>query len=224
MARWYGTGVVALGLGLAQWMVASPAWAQNIDRETTITGPKGNTLTRSVDINRGPGGVTRDITVHRPGGATLQRDTVISRAPGGFGGRGFVPGGGFGRWGPGPRGPVFFGGGPVIVGGGGGGISPLGAGLLGGALGTGVGMLMGSAISSNNQPPPPPQTVVVARSPARWSRRSHRLFSMYSRRSRLSPSIRCRRKSPGSRAISRELARTPWRSSGECATRAPSRR
>lgn len=132
--------VLALGLGVVP--VTRPARAQVFERETTITGPRGRSIDRDVQIRRGPGGVERDITIHRPAG-TFRQETFIPRPHGG------------GGWGPGPR----FGRPPIYVGGGGGGggIGPWGAGLLGGALGAGAGFLAGQALAS---PPPPPPVVV----------------------------------------------------------------
>jgi len=146
MSRLQKAGVVlALGLGLGP--LSGPARAQVFERDTRITGPRGRSIDRDVQIRRGPGGVERDITIHRPAG-TFHQETFIPRPHGG------------GGWGPGPR----FGGPPVYVGGGGGGIGPWGAGLLGGALGAGAGLLVGSALAS--PPPPPPvilqQPVIVA--------------------------------------------------------------
>ena len=156
MARWFSKGVVlALGLVYLSGIGPVEAHAQVFDRDTTITGPRGRSINRDVQITRSPAGVERDISIRRPGG-TFQRDTFIPR------------GGGGGGWGL-PRGPRF--GPPVFVGGGGGGggIGPWGAGLLGGALGAGAGFLAGTALSS---PPPvvvqppvvvaPPGQVVVA--------------------------------------------------------------
>ncbi len=89
--------MAALGLALA----GSTALAQQtIERDTTITGPKGRSIQRDVKIQRGPGYVDRDITIKRPSG-TFQRDTRI------VGGRPVGPLPGFRGPGFGPR--------PVIV-------------------------------------------------------------------------------------------------------------
>ena len=152
MRRWIGAGMV-LGLGLAA--TAAPARAQVSERDTTITGPRGRSIERSVRTERGPGFVERDVQIHRPGG-TFQRDVRIARpggfaAPGsGFRGGGFVPGG-FG-----PRiieRNVFVNPGLPLLG-----ALGIGAGSFG------LGMLTGSALSA---PPPiygypaPPPVVVV---------------------------------------------------------------
>ena len=140
MARWFKKGMVlALGLGVVPGIGPAGAMAQVFERDTKVTGPRGRSLERDIQIHRGPAGIERDITIRRPGG-TFQQETFLPRPHGHGGG-----------WGPGPRGPI-------IVNGGGGGMSPLGAGLLGGALGAGAGLLIGSAIS---QPPPPPPVFVA---------------------------------------------------------------
>src|SRR4051794_37739730 len=104
MARWVKAGMVlALGLGLVPGTGPLAARAQTFERETTITGPRGRSIDRKVDITRTPGGVERDITIRRPGG-TFQRETFIGRPAGPAFGH-------HGGWGPPPRGPVFIGGG-----------------------------------------------------------------------------------------------------------------
>ena len=99
------------------------------DRSSTVTGPRGNSVTKQFDSTRGPGGLNRFSSVTGPRGGSIARDTVIQRSP-------FAGGNpGFGR-GFGPRPGPFFGP-PVIVGGGGGnGLLGLG---LGAAIGTGTG-------------------------------------------------------------------------------------
>ena len=93
---WIGSasGLMLLSMGVA-------AVGQTFERNTTITGPRGRTLSRSVTSERGPGFVQRDVTINRPAG-TFSRETTIQRPPIGFGGgRGF--------------GPIGFGGGNVFV-------------------------------------------------------------------------------------------------------------
>ena len=63
--------------------------AQTVERDTTITGPRGRTIQRQVEIQRTPGGIDRSIQIKRPGG-TYERQTQIQRSP--MAGRGFVPG------------------------------------------------------------------------------------------------------------------------------------
>lgn len=157
MDRWLPKAnglVLALGLGSA---VCAPgvASAQAVfERETTITGPRGNSVTRDLKSIRGPGLVERSTSITRSTGASLNRSVIMQRP--GFGGGGFAPppmhrGGGWG-WRPGP----------VIINQGGG-ASALGAGLIGAAVGTAGGLLLGKALSS---PPPPPPVYAVPVAPA----------------------------------------------------------
>ena len=131
MIKWSKFGVVLGLLGLCDPATAL-LHAQVVERDTKITGPRGRTINRQVDIERGPGTFQRQVQIQRPGG-TLERSTTIQRGWGGF------PGGGFGGFRPlpffpGPR-PVtswglgitaapiitipFFGGGGAAFGGGG---------------------------------------------------------------------------------------------------------
>lgn len=145
-------GGIKAGLALAAWLAPAAGFAQIIERDTTITGPGGRSITRDVRIQRSPGMVERDITIRRPAG-TFQRDTRIV-APGGGPRFGPVPGGYRPGWGGGSGwGPRFVPA-PIVVGGG----SNLGTDLaIGGASFVG-GMLLGSAL----RPAPPPPPVVVA--------------------------------------------------------------
>jgi hypothetical protein len=129
------------------------------ERDTTITGPRGRSIERSIATERGPGFVDRQVNIQRPGG-TFHSNTLVERAPSVIrGAGGFGPAGRFNGWGPGPR--PFFGREVIINNGGGGGswIAPLAVGL--GSFG--VGMLAGSALAA--PPPPvvaaPPPVVVV---------------------------------------------------------------
>jgi hypothetical protein len=87
------------------WLVASclgatAAAQQVIERDTTLTGPRGRTIERSIRTERGPGFVDRQVEIKRPG-ETLIRDTrIFSPGPR----PGFAPG-------PGPR---FYGGRPIV--------------------------------------------------------------------------------------------------------------
>jgi hypothetical protein len=85
---------VLLGCGLIGGGLSEPAAAQGVvrERETRITGPRGRSIDRQVEIERRPGGVERQVQIRRPGG-TLYRDTVIQRGgPGpGLMGRGYLP-------------------------------------------------------------------------------------------------------------------------------------
>lgn len=101
MDRFRGSRIgSASGLMLLSMSVA--AFGQTFERNTTVTGPRGRTLSRSVTSERGPGFIQRDVTINRPAG-TFSRETTIQRPPIGFGGggRGF--------------GPLGFGGGNVFV-------------------------------------------------------------------------------------------------------------
>lgn len=177
--------VFAIGLGWA----GTPAGAQTVERDTTVTGPGGRTISRDVSttrgpgyvdrnvqiqrpggtfdrntsIQRGPGFVDRSVNVQRPGGASLSRNTMIQRGGPGFAppGRGFgFPGGGFPGGGFRGWGPRTIIEQPVVVGGGGGiGLVPA---LIGGAGLFGLGMLTQSAI---NSPPPPSPTIVASPPP-----------------------------------------------------------
>jgi hypothetical protein len=62
------------------------------ERESTITGPRGRSITRRLEVDRGPGSYERQLQIQRPGG-TLQRDFLMQRVPGGggFGGGGWLP-------------------------------------------------------------------------------------------------------------------------------------
>ena len=143
--------MVAMGVGVCAGVIplAGPTRAigQVSERDVTITGPRGRTVERQMESRVTPFGVDRRTIVRRPGG-TFERDVHMAR-PGGYWG-----GGGFG---PGPRPPVFVERNVFVNGGGG---NALGAGLLGAAVGTGAGLLIGSALAS-----PPPQPVYVAPAP-----------------------------------------------------------
>ncbi len=88
MIRSYRLGVWLTVSGLI-WLAAPSMHAQTVQRDTRVTGPRGRTIDRQVDIQRGPGGYSRQLQIQRPGG-TLERSTTIQRGWGGF------PGGGFG--------------------------------------------------------------------------------------------------------------------------------
>jgi hypothetical protein len=95
--KWSSLGIVAV-LACAGEGTLNAAHAQVVERESSITGPRGRTIDRRVTVERGPGGYERQLQIQRPGG-TLQRDFMIQRRPvAGFGGGGF-----------GVRPPVFVG-------------------------------------------------------------------------------------------------------------------
>jgi HEAT repeats len=81
-----------------------PAAGQTEERDTTITGPRGRTIQRDVEVQRGPGTINRQTTIKRPGG-TFTRDVEIQRSP--MARRGPLPG-------PWPR-PPWFGPRPFVV-------------------------------------------------------------------------------------------------------------
>ncbi len=172
MIKWSRPGVV-LGLLVLCDGMASFSNAQNFERNTKITGPRGRSIDRQVDIERGPGTYSRQVQVQRPGG-TIDRSTTIQRGWGGF------PGGGFGGFRPlpffpGPR-PVtsfglgitaapmitipFFAGGAAFGGGGGGAGGP-GMGVAGGG-GGGPGGAPGGQPAQAGQPNPLDPVVLAA--------------------------------------------------------------
>ncbi len=118
--------------------------AQIVERDTTVTGPRGNSVTRSVTTERMGNMIDRQVSIRRPGG-TITRNTEIFAPRGGpfFGPRPYWGGGGF------VGGPAFFGpplavgvGLPAVnlfVGGGGGGLGGGGGGMGGGGMGGGTG-------------------------------------------------------------------------------------
>ncbi len=141
---------------------------QDVERDTTITGPRGRTIQRQVDIQRGPGSIDRSVTIKRPGG-TFERQTQIQRAPVG---RRPMPG-------PWPR-PPWIGPRPLAIvqpapalgfglvaapfmnfsiGGGGGGLGFGGGGGMGGGGGGGGGM--GGPGPGGPAPPPPDQVALM---------------------------------------------------------------
>jgi hypothetical protein len=130
-------------------VAASSAQGQSLERDTTITGPRGNSVNRQIQIQRGPGYVDRNIKITRPGGATFDRNTIIRGPLAGGGGR--VVSGGFG-------GPRIIENNYFVRGGGGPGWgTALG---IGGGL-FGLGLLAGNAMSA----PPPPPAVIYAPGP-----------------------------------------------------------
>jgi HEAT repeats len=84
-----GSGSTALGQG------------SRLERDVKVTGPRGRTIERKVEIDRGPGYVDRQVQIQRPGG-TLSREV---RVAGGRPGPAFRPGPGPGF---GPRPPVII--------------------------------------------------------------------------------------------------------------------
>jgi hypothetical protein len=92
--KWSSLVVAIAGLSSA-WPIA-PLGAQTVvrEREATITGPRGRSIDRKLEVERGPGGYERRLQIQRPG-VTLERDLRIQPGPRGGG---FAAGG----WGPRP--------------------------------------------------------------------------------------------------------------------------
>ena len=85
-------GLVAFGV--LELVSGSPAIAQTVERDTTVTGPRGRTIKRQVEVQRTPGGIDRSIKIQRPGG-TFDRQVQVQRSV--TGGPWRPPGGGPGR-------------------------------------------------------------------------------------------------------------------------------
>jgi HEAT repeats len=151
-------------MALGSLATAVGAVGQTVERDTTITGPRGRTIQRQVEVQRGPGTIDRQVQIKRPGG-TIDRQVQVQRSvvPGWRGGPPLL--GGWPRpvWGPrpviiGPAAPAF-GFGVLAVpalnfsfgGGGGGGMGGPGP---GGPGGPGMG-------GPGGGPPPPPDQVAL---------------------------------------------------------------
>ncbi len=157
-------------LAIVAWATALPLSAQTVERDTTITGPRGRTVERQVEIQRKPGSVQRDIQIKRPGG-TFDRQVQVQRSPAGVPRRGPLIAGPWPRppWIPrtvviGQPAPAFgFGllAAPMLnfsFGGGGG-----GGGFGGGGFGGGPGGPMGGPGPGGppGAPAPPPDEVAL---------------------------------------------------------------
>lgn len=146
------------------WLLMAPqasAQVQEIQRDTTITGPRGRSIERQVQIQRGPGMIDRQVQIRRPGGTyerqvQIQRSPMMARRPG--------PGGWARPMFAGPR-EVFIQPAPALGFGlvaapllnfsfGGGGF-----GFGGGGMGFGGGMAGPPAAAA--PPPPPPDQVAL---------------------------------------------------------------
>lgn len=68
------------GLGMAACSFGTCVDAQTVERDTTITGPRGRTIQRDVEIKRSPGSIERQVQIKRPGG-TLDRSVQVQRSP-----------------------------------------------------------------------------------------------------------------------------------------------
>jgi len=153
----------SLVVGLAWWLPVVSARGQTVERDTTITGPRGRTLERKVEIQRGPGTIDREVQIKRPGG-TLTRQVQIQRSPGVGPARGFPA-----IAGPRPPGPWFPR--PMVVGPAG---PAFGFGLLavpafnfsfggGGPLPPpgGIAGPIGPGVPATGVPPPPDQVALM---------------------------------------------------------------
>ncbi|WZO99194.1 HEAT repeat domain-containing protein [Isosphaeraceae bacterium EP7] len=142
-----------IGLALAALGLPSPAVAQVIDRETSVTGPRGRTIERHVRSERQGGVVQREVDIKRPAGTYRSQATIA---------RGQRPGpppppqwgypGGHGRFRPGPPPPIFV-------------ERPRPSGYFG----IGMGAPLFNLVVGSPAPPPPifvyPEPVVVAPPP-----------------------------------------------------------
>ena len=79
--------------GVLCLVAVASASGQTIERDTTITGPRGRSIQRQVEVQRGPGTIDRSIQIKRPGG-TFDRSVQVRRSVvgGPWRGPGFVPG------------------------------------------------------------------------------------------------------------------------------------
>ena len=71
-------GLMAMGIG--GLVSCSLSMGQTVERDTTITGPRGRTIKRQVEVQRGPGSIERSVQIQRPGG-TLDRQVQVQRSP-----------------------------------------------------------------------------------------------------------------------------------------------
>jgi hypothetical protein len=76
------------------WLVATAtSSAQVVERDVTVTGPRGNSVERRIVTERNGPFIDRQVTVTRPGG-TITRNTEVFAPRGGYG-RPYPVGGGF---------------------------------------------------------------------------------------------------------------------------------
>ena len=74
------TLVRSSSLGIAWWVSnRCRSSGQTIERDTTITGPRGNSIERQVEIKRTPGSIERQVQIKRPGG-TFERQVQVQRS------------------------------------------------------------------------------------------------------------------------------------------------
>jgi hypothetical protein len=78
MKKW--SCLTAFVWAVAWWPCVISARGQTLERDTTITGPRGRTVERQVEIQRRPGSIDREFQIKRPGG-TFERQVQIQRSP-----------------------------------------------------------------------------------------------------------------------------------------------
>ena len=70
-------GLMALGIG--EIVSGSLAIGQTVERDTTITGPRGRTIKRQVEVQRRPGWIDRSVQIQRPGEHSIGRCKFSAR-------------------------------------------------------------------------------------------------------------------------------------------------
>ena len=75
--RFFASAVLGCGVANSSGVLHGQ---EVLERDTTITGPRGRTIQRQVEIQRKPGMIDRSIQIKRPGG-TFERQTQIQRSP-----------------------------------------------------------------------------------------------------------------------------------------------
>jgi HEAT repeats len=78
--------------GFLASLAPSMVHAQGFERDTKVTGPRGNSITRSITGQRVGPFVDRSVTVTGPRGNSITRNTEVFAPRGGFAPRGFVGG------------------------------------------------------------------------------------------------------------------------------------
>ena len=77
MKNWkclFASVVIGCGLASPQGMLRG----QTVERDTTITGPRGRSIQRQVEVQRNGGTIDRSIQIKRPGG-TFERQVQVQR-------------------------------------------------------------------------------------------------------------------------------------------------
>jgi HEAT repeats len=99
--RFFASAVLGCGVANSSGVLHGQ---EVLERDTTITGPRGRSIQRQVEVQRSPGMIDRSVQIKRPG-STFDRQVQIQRSP--LPGRGFIPG-------PWPR-PAWFGPRPLVI-------------------------------------------------------------------------------------------------------------